>query len=136
MFITDYPIEMEPLAKKCEDNPRYVQRFQLLAAGRELLKAYSELNDPIDQRERFVAQQELQLAGDLEAQTIDETFLAALEHGMPPTAGWGMGIDRFVALLANVHSVKDVILFPTMRPENQVKQKPLLPNKPKNVKRT
>ncbi len=136
MFITDYPIEMEPLAKRCVDNPRYVQRFQLLAAGRELLKAYSELNDPIDQRERFVAQQELQLAGDLEAQTIDETFLAALEHGMPPTAGWGMGIDRFVALLANVHSVKDVILFPTMRPENQVKQKPLLPNKPKNVKRT
>jgi lysyl-tRNA synthetase class 2 len=119
MFITDYPIEMEPLAKKCEDDPRYVQRFQLLVAGRELLKAYSELNDPIDQRERFKAQQKLKQAGDLEAQDIDEVFLTALEHGMPPTAGWGMGIDRFVALLANVHGVKEVILFPTMRPDQK-----------------
>ena len=116
-FITDYPIEMEPLAKRCEDDPRFVQRFQLIAAGRELLKAYSELNDPVDQLERFEAQQKLREEGDTEAQYIDTTFVKALEHGLPPTAGWGMGIDRFVALLADVKGVKDVILFPTMRPE-------------------
>lgn len=136
MFVTDYPIEMEPLAKKCEDNPRYVQRFQLLAAGRELIKAYSELNDPIDQRERFMSQQELHAAGDLEAQTLDEAFLIALEHGMPPTAGWGMGVDRFVALITGAHGVKDVILFPTLKPEQKdMPTKALLPNKPKKDKR-
>ncbi|MFH1077885.1 MAG: lysine--tRNA ligase [Patescibacteria group bacterium] len=114
-FITEYPIEMEPLAKRCEDDPRFVQRFQLLAAGRELLKAYSELNDPIDQLGRFEAQQALREAGDVEAQYIDMAFVESLEHGMPPTAGWGMGIDRFVALLSGERSLKDVILFPTMR---------------------
>ncbi|MBP9864565.1 lysine--tRNA ligase [Patescibacteria group bacterium] len=95
MFITDYPIEMEPLAKKCDYDPRFVQRFQLIAGGLELLKAYSELNDPIDQLARFNLQQEMREAGDDEAQSIDMTFVRSLEHGMPPTAGWGMGIDRF-----------------------------------------
>lgn len=118
-FITDYPIEMEPLAKRCDDDPRYVQRFQLIAGGIELLKAYSELNDPVDQLERFKEQQALREGGDEEAQTIDRLFVASLEHGLPPTAGWGMGIDRFVALLTNVHSVKETILFPTLRPEDQ-----------------
>lgn len=116
-FIIDYPVEMEPLAKKCEDDPHFVQRFQLIADGVELLKAYSELNDPIDQLERFKAQQALREAGDEEAQQIDYAFVRALEHGLPPTAGWGMGIDRFAALLANVRTVKEVILFPTLRPE-------------------
>jgi lysyl-tRNA synthetase class 2 len=117
MFITDYPVEMEPLAKKCEDDPRFVQRFQLIASGLELLKAYSELNDPIDQRERFDAQQRLRERGNDEAQSIDERFLSALEHGLPPTAGWGMGVDRFVMLLTDQKSIKDVILFPTLKPE-------------------
>lgn len=121
LFIIDYPIEMEPLAKKCEYDPRYVQRFQLLAGGLELLKAYSELNDPIDQRERFEAQDALREAGNEEAQTIDEAFLRAMEHGLPPTAGLGMGIDRFVMMLTNQKSLKDVILFPTLKPvSNQV----------------
>lgn len=114
-FIIDYPIEMEPLAKKCEHDPRFVQRFQLIAGGVELLKAYSELNDPIDQLARFKSQQDLREKGDEEAQLIDYTFVKALEHGLPPTAGWGMGIDRFAALLANVRSVKEVILFPILR---------------------
>lgn len=122
LFVTDYPIEMEPLAKRCEDDPRFVQRFQLLAGGIELLKAYSELNDPVDQLERFRAQQELREAGDEEAQRIDATFVEALEHGLPPTAGWGMGIDRFAMMLTDVHSVKDVILFPTLRPESETEQ--------------
>ncbi len=117
VFITDYPIEMEPLAKKCEDDPRFVQRFQLLAGKLEVLKAYTELNDPVDQRERFMNQQELRKAGDDEAQQIDEQFLKALEHGLPPTAGWGMGIDRFVMMLTDQKSIKDVILFPTLKPE-------------------
>jgi len=116
IFIIDYPIEMEPLAKKCEDDPRFVQRFQLIAGKLEMLKAYSELNDPVDQRERFLGQQELREAGDDEAQFIDEQFLTSLEHGLPPTAGWGMGIDRFVMMLTDQKSVKDVILFPTLKP--------------------
>ncbi|MBD3250883.1 lysine--tRNA ligase, partial [Candidatus Uhrbacteria bacterium] len=117
MFITDYPIEMEPLAKRCEDDGRFVQRFQLLAGGLEILKAYTELNDPMDQRQRFDDQQSLREAGDDEAQRIDEQFLKALDHGLPPTAGWGMGIDRFVMMLTNQKSIKDVILFPTLKPE-------------------
>jgi len=116
-FIIDYPVEMEPLAKRSADDEWCVARFQLLAAGIELLKAYAELNDPEEQRARFEEQKKLRGAGDDEAQMIDEAFLTSLEHGMPPTAGWGMGIDRFVAILANVHSVKDVILFPTLRPD-------------------
>ena len=116
-MLFDLPIEMEPLAKKCDDDPRFVQRFQLLAGGLELLKAFSELNDPIDQLERFQKQSALREAGDDEAQQIDMAFVRALEHGMPPTAGWGMGVDRFVMMLANQKAVKDVILFPTLRPE-------------------
>ncbi|MFA5935363.1 MAG: lysine--tRNA ligase [Patescibacteria group bacterium] len=116
LYIIDYPIEMEPLAKKCDDDPRFVQRFQLIVGTVELLKAYSELNDPTDQLERFHAQQELRDSGDDEAQQIDMAFITSLEHGMPPTAGWGMGVDRFVALLGNVRSLKEVILFPTLRP--------------------
>jgi lysyl-tRNA synthetase class 2 len=116
MFIIDHPIEMEPLAKKCEYDSRYVQRFQLLAGGLEMLKAYTELNDPIDQRERFELQDQLREEGNEEAQTIDEAFLRAMEHGLPPTAGWGMGIDRFVMMFTNQKSLKDVILFPTLKP--------------------
>jgi lysyl-tRNA synthetase, class II len=127
VFITDYPIEMEPLAKRCEDDPRFVQRFQLLAGRLELLKAYSELNDPIDQLERFQNQQELRESGDEEAHQVDMAFVEALEHGLPPTAGWGMGIDRFAMMLADVSSVKEIILFPTLRPEHQP------PNQSENV---
>ena len=116
-FVVDYPIEMEPLAKKCDDNPRYVQRFQLITLGVELLKAYSELNDPVDQLERFKEQQKMRERGDEEAQMIDMDFITALKHGMPPTAGWGLGIDRFVAILTNQPNLKDVILFPTLKPE-------------------
>lgn len=116
-FIIDYPIEMEPLAKRSEANGDFVERFQLIVGGLEILKAYSELNDPEDQLARFEEQQKLRGAGDEEAQRIDGAFVKSLEHGMPPTAGWGMGIDRFVALLANVHNIKDVIFFPTLRPE-------------------
>ncbi len=117
LFVTDYPIEMEPLAKKCDYDPRFVQRFQLIAGGLELLKAYSELNDPIDQLARFNLQQEMREAGDDEAQSIDMIFVRSLEHGMPPTAGWGMGIDRFTMMVTDAQSVKEVILFPTLRPE-------------------
>ncbi|MFH1621053.1 MAG: lysine--tRNA ligase [Patescibacteria group bacterium] len=118
LFVYDYPMEMEPLAKRCEDDPKFVQRFQLLAGGLELLKAYSELNDPIDQLARFKKQQELRESGDEEAHMIDMSFIEALEHGLPPTAGWGMGIDRLTMMLTDEPSVKDVILFPTLRPEN------------------
>lgn len=117
-IIYDYPLEMEPLAKKCSDNPNYVERFQPIVYGMELVKAYSELNDPIDQLERFEEQESLREAGDEEAQFIDTDFVNALKHGMPPTAGWGMGIDRFVAILTNQPNLKEVILFPTLRPES------------------
>ncbi len=118
-FIIDYPTEMLPLAKRRTDDPRFTESFQLLAAnGFELLKAFSELNDPIDQRQRFEEQEKLAAAGDEEAQRIDEDFLEMMEIGMPPTAGFGMGIDRLAALLTNSHSLKEVILFPTMRPQD------------------
>lgn len=117
-FVVDYPVQMEPLAKRAAD-PRFVERFQLVAGGIELIKAYTELNDPAEQRERFEEQQALRDAGDEEAQFVDEAFLTSLSHGMPPTAGWGMGVDRFVALLANVPNIKDVILFPTLRPSDK-----------------
>ncbi len=120
LLVLDYPIEMEPLAKKCEDDPRFVQRFQLIAGRLELLKAYSELNDPVDQLERFRTQQAQREAGDEEAQSIDQMFVESLEQGLPPTAGWGMGLDRFTMMLTDMHSVKEVILFPTLRPEQNV----------------
>lgn len=116
-FIFDYPTEMIPLAKKKASDPRYVECFQLLGAGTELAKGFSELNDPVDQRERFEAQEKLRAKGDDEAQPIDETYIRSLEYGMPPASGLGIGIDRLTAILTNQKSLKDVILFPTLKPE-------------------
>jgi lysyl-tRNA synthetase class 2 len=116
-FITDYPREMSPLAKPKRGDPELTERFELMLAGKELLNAYSELNDPIDQRQRFEAQKRLAAAGDEETQPLDEDFLRAMEYGMPPTGGFGMGIDRLVRILLDQPSIRDVILFPTMRPE-------------------
>ncbi len=113
-FVYCYPIEVSPLTKKGKD-PRYVERFELFVNGRELANAYTELNDPIDQKERFVAQLEAKKLGDDEASEMDNDFVEALEYGMPPTGGIGMGIDRFVMLLTNQSQIREVILFPTMR---------------------
>jgi lysyl-tRNA synthetase class 2 len=116
-FIIDYPEEMSPLTKKHRDKAGLVERFELMVNGKEIANAYSELNDPIDQRERFEEQLKLMERGDDEAMFIDHDFLRALEYGMPPTSGIGFGIDRLAMLLTNNVSIQEVLLFPQMRPE-------------------
>ncbi len=121
-FITDYPIEMSPLTKRHRDNPELTERFELMVNGKELANAYSELNDPIDQYERFVEQMRLAEKGDDEAMIIDKDFIRALEYGMPPTSGMGIGMDRLVMLMTGQTTIQEVLLFPQMRPEKVEKR--------------
>ncbi len=116
-FVTNHPLDISPLAKKNDE--KTAQRFQLIVAGMEVVNAYSELNDPIDQKERFMEQAEMRQKGNKEATMADDDFVEALEYGMPPTAGWGMGIDRFIMLLTNKHSLRETILFPFMKPRGK-----------------
>jgi lysyl-tRNA synthetase class 2 len=116
-FVLDHPRETSPLARAHRDDPTLVERFEVVANGSELANAYSELNDPIDQRTRFEAEARARAAGDAEAGTVDEDYLRALEFGLPPTGGMGLGIDRLTMLLAGVTSIREVILFPTLKPE-------------------
>jgi len=116
-FITEYPIEVSPLARRNEENPEITDRFELIIGGRELANGFSELNDPEDQAERFKEQVAQKDSGDSEAMHFDHDYVTALEYGMPPTAGEGIGIDRLVMLFTDSASIKDVLLFPHMRPQ-------------------
>jgi lysyl-tRNA synthetase class 2 len=118
-FITDYPVELSPLAKRSQQDPRLVERFEAFIAGMEIGNAFSELNDPDDQRERLEQQLVARSQGDEEAHPLDEEFLRALEHGMPPTGGLGVGVDRLAMILADAPNLREVILFPHLRPESE-----------------
>ena len=115
-FIYDYPVENSPLTKRKPSDPRLVERFEVFIGGREYGNAYSELNDPIDQYQRFLAQVKQREAGDEEANMMDDDFIQALEYGMPPTGGLGIGVDRLIMLLTDSASIRDILLFPTMKP--------------------
>ena len=121
-FIIDYPIEMSPLCKRHRSNPELTERFELMVNGKELANAYSELNDPIDQLERFQEQLRLSEKGDDEAMFIDKDFVRALEYGMPPTSGMGIGIDRLTMFMTNQQSIQEVLFFPQMKPEEKLKR--------------
>jgi lysyl-tRNA synthetase class 2 len=116
-FIMDYPVEISPLTKRKPDKPHLTERFELFIAGREMANAYSELNDPIDQKERFLEQVEKRKQGDEEANMMDDDYIVALEHGLPPTGGLGVGVDRLIMLFTDSYSIRDILLFPTMKPK-------------------